>query len=448
MTSPVSLIDLPDYLRQQRWFGGKAWPIKGADVLDYVVVPSPPGAPFVLAVVEVVYELGNPERYALVVSEPGARIEEALTHDTTVQALYRLVRDGGRLASASGFLVGEPIPGAALDLGDTPAVRRLGVEQSNTSVVLGEQVIMKLIRKLEPGANPEAELGLMLSTRTRFRALPELLGLLHLESQGTMTVAVLHRFVPQAQDGWKYVTALLEASPAGTPELFEHLTDLGRVIGELHVALASIDDAPGFAPEPIQTDDLQRWSSNVMGEMGVTLSQAQHVDPDIFRYREPLVEQVKELAHAAPSGQRIRVHGDLHLGQVLRANDGWLVFDFEGEPGRTFSQRREKTSALKDVAGMLRSLDYAAASVGQDPATRRVVLTQARRAFLAGYRGASQGTDFLPKDPESFSVMLRVFELEKLLYELRYELANRPDWVRIPLEALKHEEGELGGEEG
>lgn len=440
MSSPVSLSDLPDFLQRQRWFGGKAWPLKSAEVLDYVVIHDVE-PPFVLAVIEVTYEVGLPERYVLSVNEHGAALEEALGRDATVQALFRMIRDGGRIASANGELFGDPTPGAAFPLHDAPVVRRLAVDQTNTSVVLDEDVILKVIRKLEPGANPEVEMGRILATRTSFTAMPELLGALQLDSQGPMTIAVLHRFVRDAVDGWKHVTSHLETSGAADASLLDALRALGTLVGELHVALASVTDEPGFAPEPVLGDDLQRWSSSVVGELGVTLAQAQSVDPTLEAHRERLVEKVRELAHAAPSGQRIRVHGDLHLGQVLRSQGRWLVFDFEGEPRRTFAQRREKTSALKDVAGMLRSLDYASAAVKLPPKEREDFLSVARTAFLKGYRKATRGAAFLPDDPAAMAVMLRVFELEKLLYELRYELANRPDWVHIPLEALKREDG-------
>jgi len=440
MSSPVSLSDLPDFLQRQRWFGGKAWPLKSAEVLDYVVVGDV-SPPFVLAVIEVTYEVGLPERYVLSVNETGAALEEALGRDATVQALFRMIRDGGRLGSASGVLFGEPTPGARFPVGDSPVVRRLAVDQTNTSVVLDEDVILKVIRKLEPGANPEVEIGRILTRKTSFTAMPELLGALQLDSQGPMTIGVLHRFVKDSVDGWRHVTAHLASTGAADAELIDALRALGILVGELHVALASVTDEPGFAPEPVLGDDLQRWSSSVVGELGVTLAQAQRVDATLEAHRERLVEKVRELAHAAPSGQRIRVHGDLHLGQVLRSEGRWLVFDFEGEPRRTFSQRREKTSALKDVAGMLRSLDYASAAVELSEETRAEFLSVSRTAFLKGYRKATRGSAFLPDDPEAMAVMLRVFELEKLLYELRYELANRPDWVHIPLAALKREEG-------
>jgi trehalose synthase-fused probable maltokinase len=207
-------------------------------------------------------------------------------------------------------------------------------------------------------------------------------------------------------------------------------------VGELHTALASDPTDPAFAPVELHLEDLQRWSASIVGEMGVTLADAAKVAPELERLREVLVEDAKKLAHVAPSGQKIRIHGDLHLGQALRAGGQWLIFDFEGEPARSFTQRREKYSPLRDVAGMLRSFDYADATVAGGSATNEQRVKAARSAFIEGYRAATQGAAFLPKDDATFRVMMRAFELEKALYEIRYELANRPDWVRIPIQAL------------
>jgi trehalose synthase-fused probable maltokinase len=142
------------------------------------------------------------------------------------------------------------------------------------------------------------------------------------------------------------------------------------------------------------------------------------------------------LAQVAPSGQKIRIHGDLHLGQVLRTEGDWLLFDFEGEPARGFAQRREKYSALRDVAGMSRSFDYAEATVRKEGHADGEHVGPAREAFLEGYRSTTRGAAFLPPDDTTFHVMLDAFELEKMLYEVRYELQNRPDWVHIPVQAL------------
>lgn len=436
--TPVDLTKLPDYLKHQRWFAGKASPIKSVEVVDHVTVDSGGACNFSLAIVQVQYELGNPERYLLPVKPAGGeRIEEALDDETCLGVILQLIREQRELPSSSGTVRGEWLSTAEgrVELPSPPPARRLHVEQSNTSAVFADKVILKVIRKLEAGVNPEYEVGRFLATKTSFRATPTLLGALNLEGPAGATLALAHRFVPNAQDGWKYTLEQFRKSPSLSQEFLGQMRELGQRVGELHVALASDASDPSFAPEPLHAEDIQRWSASIVGELGVTLVDAVKVEPELEKRREGLIEQAKRLAHVPVSGQKIRIHGDLHLGQVLRAEGQWLIFDFEGEPARTFSQRREKYSPLRDVAGMLRSFDYAEATVQLEggPAGDRV--QPARDAFLAGYRASTQGAAFLPAQ-EAFDVALRALELEKVLYEVRYEVQNRPDWVRIPVQAL------------
>ncbi|WP_141617196.1 phosphotransferase [Myxococcus sp. AB036A] len=434
----LDLTKLPEYLKHQRWFSGKAWPIKHVTVMDHAAVESG-GCSFSLAVVEVIYELGSPERYLLPVHPSTEGVRDALESDECLRGLFDLIRTGGQVASASGRVQGEWIGGqdGLLALPASPEVRRLQVEQSNTSVVLGEKVILKIIRKLEAGVNPEHEVGRFLATKTSFRATPTLLGALHLEGAAGATLAVAHRFVPDATDGWKYTLDRLRQERAVGPRFQSEMRDLGSRLGELHLAFASAtDEDPAFTPEPLLQEDLQRWSASIVGELGVTLADASRQNPELENRREDLIEYAKRLAQVPPSGQKIRIHGDLHLGQVLRANNQWLIFDFEGEPARSFTVRREKYSALRDVAGMIRSFDYAEATVALEGGTPHERISTIRDAFVEGYRQVTRGAPFLPPDDDTFDVMLRAFELEKLLYEVRYEMQNRPDWVRIPLQAL------------
>jgi trehalose synthase-fused probable maltokinase len=407
-------------------------------VVDHAAMDFGPCA-FTLAVVEVVYELGHPERYLLPVKPAADGVRDAMEDDDCLRALFKIIRDGGGVSSASGRVVGEWIGGteSLMALPSPLTVRRLMVEQSNTSVVLGEKVILKIIRKLEAGVNPEHEVGHFLATRTPFRATPTLLGALHLEGTAGSTLAVAHRFIPDATDGWKYTLDRLRQERALGERFLAEMRELGMRLGELHNAFASASpDDPAFAPEPLLQEDLQRWSASIVGELGVTLADAGRLNPDLEGRRESLIEHAKRLAHVAPSGQKIRIHGDLHLGQVLRTKEQWLIFDFEGEPARSFTARREKYSALRDVAGMIRSFDYAEATVALEGGEPRDRVGTSREAFLQGYRKATHGAPFLPADDTTFDVMLRAFELEKLLYEVRYEIQNRPDWVRIPVQAL------------
>jgi maltokinase len=435
--TPVDLARLPEYLKSQRWFSGKAWPIKSVSVVDHATLGLGPSA-FSLAIVEVIYELGKTERYLLPVKPSGGTVQDALDDADCLRMLFHLIREQRQVGSASGRLHGEWLDTSEghLSLPEPTPVRRLMVEQSNTSVVCGEKVILKIIRRLESGVNPEHEMGRFLATRTSFRSTPTLLGALHLEGPAGGTLALVHRFVPNAVDGWKYTLDRFRKEGELDAPFLEEMRELGRRLGELHRALSSDIQDPDFASEPVLQEDLQRWSASIMGELGVTLADAGKLHKDLEKQRERLLEHARQLAHVAPSGQKIRIHGDLHLGQVLHAEGQWLIFDFEGEPTRTFTQRREKYSPLRDVAGMLRSFDYAEATVlleGSPPTPR---MAPSRDAFLEGYREATRGAHFLPADDATFWAMLRAFELEKLLYEVRYELQNRPDWVRIPVQAL------------
>ncbi|QRO02222.1 phosphotransferase [Archangium violaceum] len=438
MTTPIDLTKLPDYLRNQRWFAGKAWPIKSVSVVDHVSLDLPGGRAFTLAVVEVHYELGHPTRYLLPVLASDEGVQDAFEDVEVLRAFFQLIREKREVPSASGKLVGEWLdtPEGLMALPSPLPVRRLQVEQSNTSVVVAEKVILKVIRKLEAGINPEYEVGRYLATKTSFRATPTLLGALQSEGPAGATLAVVHRYVPNVADGWRYTLDHFRRAPRLTQEFLGELRGLGQRLGELHRAFGSSTDDPAFSPEPIQTEDLQRWSASMVGELGVTLNEALRQFPDLEGKREGLIEHAKRLAHVSPSGQKIRIHGDLHLGQVLRAEGDWLIFDFEGEPGRSFTQRREKYSPLRDVAGMLRSFDYAEATLQLEGQAAGERVGPARQAFLDGYRTVTRGAAFLPQDDATFNTMLDAFELEKMLYEVRYELQNRPDWVRIPVQAL------------
>jgi maltokinase len=178
-----------------------------------------------------------------------------------------------------------------------------------------------------------------------------------------------------------------------------------------------------------------RWSEKLIRELDETVRVARGAVPEIEGRKPQLEERIRAFATVEPGGVRIRQHGDLHLGQVLRSGGDWLIFDFEGEPARTLEERRAKHTPFKDVAGMLRSLAYAAGAVeleGGPPQRER--LARAREEFLRGWRGAAG--KLVPGDHGRADVMLRALELEKLLYEIRYEVGHRPDWVRIPARDL------------
>ncbi|MBI3183931.1 MAG: phosphotransferase [Myxococcales bacterium] len=434
----VELSRLPDFLNKRRWFAAKGWPLRHISLVDHADLELG-GRSFGLAVVEVAYTVGAPERYALAVwADERAELHEAAEEEPLAHFLVELIRSQGEIPTGGGSLRGwrteesSPLWGA---LPERPKVRRSEADQSNTSVVFGEQVILKLLRKIEPGLNPELEIGRFLARRHFARA-PELMGWIDFTGPAASTVAVAHRFVAGAQDGWSFTLEAFRSSPHLSADFLGRIRQLGTRVGELHAALASELDDPAFSPEPLGTEDLQRWSSSIIGQLGVALSEAGAAAPELVPKRAQIGERARLLAHLTASGLKTRVHGDLHLGQVLWAASDWLVFDFEGEPGRSFAQRREKHTPLKDVAGILRSFDYAEAAAVLEgcPSGKRAQAT--RSAFLEGYWEATKASRFLPTEGETRRGLLDALELEKNIYELRYELQHRPDWVRIPARSL------------
>jgi predicted trehalose synthase len=432
--SGLDLVALPAWLQRQRWFGGKRARIASVRVVDEATIGE-----LHVATIEVRYAEGrNPERYLLPLRrDTDAPLEEALD-ERSCRVIFDVLRDRREIKTRGGVLRGErlDVPGSPLDsLPERPTVRRLSAEQSNTSIVFGEAVILKLIRKLDQGRNPELEIGALLSRR-KFRSTPALLGALSLEGEVQATVGVAHRFVRVESDGWKYVLGLL-ADPGPWTTLLDEVRELGARVGELHVALAA-DDDPAFAPEPIRREDLQRWTRTLLAELDATVRLAAEAVPQLAGRIPGLRARIERLAEAAPSGVRTRQHGDLHLGQVLRCDGQWLIFDFEGEPARPLAERREKHCPYKDVAGMLRSFAYAAAAAGRSGNGLDPLRGPVRRAFLEGYR--SRADALLPADEATARILLETLELEKVLYELRYELGHRPDWVQIPARDLLLEE--------
>jgi len=431
---------LPAWLRTRRWFGGKDAPIASVTAADEAVVSD-----LRVLTLEVSYRDRPKERYLLPMR--GEQLEEALDEEAC-RALFEVMRGRRELPTRNGRLRGESFDAALDEVGKPARVRRLTAEQSNTSIVFDEKVILKLIRKLEPGRNPELEMGAKLKERG-FRATPTLLGALTLLSGGEATrlsggeatalsggeatVGVAHRFARVDGDGWSYV---LSALKNGSSRLLGEVRELGARVGELHAALADPND-PAFAPEPITAFDLRRWRGTLTRELDTTLKAAAAAVPELSKRRAALEARIEELTSAAPAGVRLRQHGDLHLGQVLHSEGAWLIFDFEGEPARPLAERREKYPPAKDVAGMLRSFAYAIATAERSGADAGKLRQPIRDAFLGGYR--SRAAALLPLDERASAALLELFELEKLLYELRYEVGHRPDWIGIPARDLLQE---------
>jgi trehalose synthase-fused probable maltokinase len=446
--------DLARFLIRQRWFAAKTRGIAAVDVLDWAILD--PDGPLVLLLIAVD---GDPY-YVPVTVTAEAAAEATLVRagaDAVVDA-HHDPRFGRRVLAAiaagrsadgrHGRFVFRPTPGWAFAPDpDALAGRRLTGEQSNTSVVVGD-LVLKSLRRPQPGLNPDLEIAHFLTTRTAFRHVPRLAG--WVEYTGTsepVTLAVLQEFVPNVGDGWTHVVSTLAGRGATIERrpdpLLDDVRHLGAITGGLHVALASDDRDADFRPEPIGRDDVLRWAGEIAREL-TTPDLRRRLAGDPGQVADGVARTLAALEELADATVKIRVHGDYHLGQVLKTPGGFAIIDFEGEPARPLAERRQKQSALRDVAGMLRSLDYAAHAVafGHPEAERAAALAaltaweaQARAAFLGGYLRsvAESPAPLAPATAEALRSACGPFELQKAAYELRYELDNRPDWVAIPL---------------
>ena len=351
----------------------------------------------------------------------------------------------------------------ALDLGREPSSRRLGAEQSNSSVLVGEQVMLKIYRRLERGIQPEIEIGRFLTEVAGFSGTPPWLGSVERIGPDGEVVAygAAFGFVPGEGDAWQltleHVRRRLEAG-AETTAYDNIAATLGRRTAEMHRAFAIDSDDAAFAPEPVSTGDMSRWLEAARAQVAAgfaTLAQARVgaaaelvADIDAALALRPAVEEALGACELGTTRlAKSRLHGDYHLGQVLLTADDAMILDFEGEPARSLEERRAKGSPLKDVAGMLRSFDYAAwataLSRADDPAARARTISsalawrnQACNVFLATYRTVIAGCPTWPRDEQLADRLLQVFTLEKLFYEVRYEAANRPAWLVIPVREI------------
>jgi len=443
---------LVDYVTAQRWYGSKSQEIAGVRIIDAVPLPVSDDARCWVAIAEIRFHPGTHDTYQLllgarpagegwsdgVISEVESwTVYDAITDPQLSTGLVELMRSGTSLPGAEGTIELRSTEEAAR-LTRLPEPRGVKGEQSNSSVVFGDELILKLYRRLEAGINPELELLRFLTAR-RFPNIASLHGW-HAYSGRPIdaTLGVLQRFVVDGIDGWD----LALGSLAGDPEAFlDTVRQLGTVTGAMHTALASDPSDPGFAPEVPSVESLGLLVASVDEEIERVFVDLPHdlddLEPIVGRAEE-VREQLRMLSHAGSVGRVIRHHGDYHLGQVLWTGADWIVIDFEGEPARSLSERRQKRSPLRDVAGMLRSFAYvaAAAPVLTDAEPPPDFEERARDQFLAGYFDAVEPS-LLPPGDEAIGRLLSVYELEKAVYELRYELDNRPDWIRIPVAGIE-----------
>jgi trehalose synthase-fused probable maltokinase len=429
------------FVREQRWFGAKTSDVTAVEVVDGGELRDGEEAPAIVdTLVEVRYGSGNHDLYQLILGssydEPagpvigereGRKTYEAANDPVFVHGLIDAIGRGSMLVTPEGTI---EFCGAA-GRGGEPAVREvrpLGVEQSNSSIVIDDQLIVKLYRRVEPGVTPERELLHFFATHG-FEHVPALWGWWsYAGALFSGSLGMVQRYVPGATDGWSLAQQELESDP----EAFVGRTQrLGEVIGSMHAVLVSETDDPAFAPETASPESLALLTASVdeqIDEVFLSLPENEATAPIVGK-GDAVRGLLRDLSTVGSVGKRIRHHGDLHLGQMLYVAGDWIVIDFEGEPARPLPERRLKHSPLRDVAGMLRSFTYAVRVAGVEDES---VEERARAHFLDGYFAALSGTDLLPPR-ETTERLLRIYELEKAVYELRYELANRPDWVTVPV---------------
>ncbi len=442
---------LGEWLVEQRWFASKSREVGALRVLEATELGEDAEPQLALALVEVRFHAGTHELYQVplgmrhadegwgeaVIAQAGDRtIYDAMADPECVFRLARALRQGTLLEREAGTWTFNAVDGLPPDE-VLREVRPVGVEQSNSSVVFADELILKVYRRIEPGPNPELEL-LRFLTEHGFANIARLAGwYAHTGRLVDATLGLMQEFLPGGSDGWE---AALEGFGADGGEAFlGELATLGAVTAQMHTTLGSDPADPTFAPEEPSAEAISLILATIDEEIESIfrdLPDTEALSPIAGRGQEAR-DQLRGLAHAGAGGRVIRCHGDYHLGQTIRSPRGWIILDFEGEPARTLPQRRQKRSPLRDVAGMLRSFAYAASAsqlqrgVPAPPEWEE----RARAAFLDAYLG-SVDSRLLPHGQANTERMLQIFELEKAVYELRYELNNRPDWVGIPVAGI------------
>ncbi|WP_454737872.1 maltose alpha-D-glucosyltransferase [Cupriavidus necator] len=500
---------LPHYISRRRWFGAKHERIERVG-MAYVLpfARGSAGEDVYLGEVEVALS-GRTERYQL----PVGILWDRESADGVSQLAHGLsmarVRQGSRVGLATDGFVVEPFarevvralrngvemragqdtirfqaePGlAALELERDP-IEYMSAEQSNSSLSYNNTAVLKLVRRLSGGIHPEAEMTRYLTAQGYAHAAPLLGEVVRTDADGVPhTLMLLQGYILNQGNGWDWTLDYLgrvidDALPAqeSEDEFAEAMNGyaalagtLGRRLAELHAVLARPTDEEAFTPQPASGEDARAWGQQAMQSLQRALAllekRADNVQGSVrmvfeadvqtlMDAREALPALVERLAAAAPGSLQTRIHGDFHLGQVLIAQNDTYLVDFEGEPGLPLDWRRRKTSPLRDVAGLLRSLDYAAATVGTDRqerthtelppqlAERRAVLlesfrTTANDAFLQSYRQHMEASPAPWVEPEQLQPLLDLFLLERAAYEVDYEAANRVAWIDLPVSGL------------
>jgi maltokinase len=422
------------WLQEQRWFASKTQTLVAVELIEQ----APVTAQLVLALALARYATGTHELYQLPLSRAdhngGESQLDALTDPENARALLAAIENGIELEGARGQfsfrLVGDPSGGS------NEPVRAMGVEQSNSSVVFGERLVLKVFRRLEAGINPDLEM-LRFLTAAGYENIAPLHGWYEYEGEAlAATLGIAQRFIPGGSDGWALA---LDEIPTAPDTFLTRLQELGTATAKLHNVLAADAGDPAFSPVEPSNESVALLVATLDEEIErvfVRLPDDPRLDPIAGRSQE-LRERIAARPQIGSGGRHIRIHGDYHLGQTLLTERGWVLLDFEGEPARHLSERRQKRSPLRDVASMLRSFAYATSAVSLQRGVQAPegFEPRARETFLTAYFDTVD-PNLLPGGEAAVNNLLGIFELEKALYELQYELDNRPDWVPIPVAGI------------
>lgn len=490
---------LPDFFFRQRWFGAKDAHFARFELDPRATLDG--AASYPLTLCDVLLPGGDTQRYFLPLSvqwgsehlragapllgftlcrvRSGARVGALLDacYDAGfVRDFVRALGEGRSAAGAAGQIEFSPGPDWP-EIGPEAPIRPVGAEQSNVSVIVDERVMLKIYRRIRAGDQPELEVARFLTEVANFPNTPKFLGAVEdvPESGERSTLAIAFAFVPNQGDAWNAIvegldrklddlTLVGEEIDEGQEregELYVFPLDLAARLGErtaeLHRAFATPTSDPAFAAEPVTGDDVALWAETVGREADHVLNELERnltglsgetgqLVSRLIEARDAVRERIEAIAGCAPIGLKTRIHGDYHLGQVLIAQDDVMIVDFEGEPARPLAERREKSSPLRDVAGMLRSLDYAASAAIERFASRTGEVPERIAAAAAAWRDRAT-QDFLDAyfatAPElagsggaSRPELLELFLLQKAFYEIAYETANRPAWLPIPVRGV------------
>lgn len=476
----IDTTQIAERLPDQRWFGWKDRAITAVEVVDAGVLQAGP-PPLVLTILKLSVEgLDRDLLYQMpLIVEADGSSRDAFEDLDRLRVFGHCLAHGASLHGDHGtFRFTGPGLDPLAPLG-TVSARTMGAEQTNTSLVLDEAMIVKVFRRVDYGHNPDLELTRAL-TNEGFEHIPPHLGELVYDGtigdeEVSIDLCLAQQYFTDSVEGWSETVKRLQqlydqVDDVDLREDMRYLTEerasdiltavqeLGEVTASLHVALSREgsgslpvmagsreEDDPELLPEPITPYDLRAWATATKDSFTALLEDG---FDELGPLQDELFARIEQLTSVAEPGLRTRVHSDYHLGQVLLTARGWMILDFEGEPARTIEERRAKQSPLRDVAGMLRSFNYAAVSCLFDRAEpdseewkrlepwAEMWETLARERFLHGYRSRAHEGNFLPANPDDLLVMLDVFEIDKAIYEIGYERGHRPDWARIPLRGI------------